>query len=63
MPKLTSKPVRYERVIFDRFACSILDLQQRCRSIEYAALGMKKFTPMLLFVDINDLCEGVRFLL
>ena len=63
MPKLTNNPVRYERVASDRLTCGILDLGQRCDSIEYAALGIKIFTLMLLFVDTNDLCEVVRFLL
>ena len=63
MPKLTSNPVCYERVAFNCFARGILDLEQRCGSIECAALGIKYLTPMLLFVDTNDLCEIVRFLL
>ena len=63
MPKLTGNPVRYERVASDCFARGILDLEQRCGSIECAALGIKNFTPMLLFVDTDDLCEVVRSLL
>ena len=40
MPKLTSKPVRYERVASDRFTHGILDLEQKRGSIDYAALGI-----------------------
>ena len=40
MPKLTSKPVRYERVASDRFTRGILDLEQKRGSIDYAALGI-----------------------
>ena len=40
MPKLTRKPVRYERVGSDRFTRGILDLEQKRGSIDYAALGI-----------------------
>ena len=63
MPKLTGDPVRYERVASDCFTRGILDLEQRCGSIECAAFGIKNLTPMLLFMDTNDLCEVIRFLL
>ena len=63
MLKLTIKPVGYERVTSDRFARDILDLEQRCGSIEYATLGRKSFTLMLSLVDTNNVCEVVRFLL
>ena len=63
MPKLTSKPVRYERAGSDRFTRGILDLEQRRGSIDYAALGIQSFTLMLLFVNMNDVCEVVRSLL
>ena len=63
MPKLTSKPVRYERVISDRIARGILDLEQRRSSIKYAALCIQSFTLVLPLVDMNNVCEVVRFLL
>ena len=63
MPKPTIKPVGYERVTSDRFPRGILDLEQRCGSIEYATLSRKSFTLVLLLVDTNNMCEVVRFLL
>ena len=63
MPKLTSKPVRYERVGSDRFTGGILDLEQRRGSIDYAALGIQSFTLVLLLVNTNNVCEVVRSLL
>ena len=63
MPKLTSKPVRYERVASDGFTRGILDLEQRCGSIDYAALGIESFTLVLLLVNTNNVCEVVCFLL
>ena len=63
MPKLTSKPVRYERVASDRFNRGILDLEQRRGSIDYAALGIQSLTLVLLLVNTNNVCEDVRFLL
>ena len=63
MPKFTIKPVSYERVTSDRFARGTFDLEQRCGSFDYTAVGIKDFTLMLLFVDTVDLCEVFRFLL
>ena len=63
MPKLTSKPAHYECVTSDHFARGILDLEQRSGSIDYVPFGIKNFTLVLLFVDTNDLCEVVCFLL
>ena len=63
MPKLTSKPVRYERVGSDRFTRGILDLEQRRSSIDYAALAIQNFTLMLLLVNANNVYEVVRSLL
>ena len=59
MPKLTSKPVRYERVTSDRFARCILDLEQRHGSINYAVLCIQSFTSVLLLVDMNKLYDFV----
>ena len=63
MPKLTSKPVHYEHVASDRFVRGILDMEQRHSSIMYAALCIQSFTSVLLLVDMNNMCEVVRFLL
>ena len=63
MPKLTGKPIRYERVTSGRFTGGILDLEQRRSSIDHAALGIESFTLVLLLVNTNNVCEVVRFLL
>ena len=63
MPKLTSKPVRYERVGSDRFTRGILDLEQRRSSVDYAALAIQSFTLMLLLMNANNVYETVRSLL
>ena len=63
MPKLASKPVRYERVGSDRFTGGILDLEQRRNSVDYAALAIQSFTLMLLLMNANNVYEIVRSLL
>ena len=63
MPKLTSNPVCYERVAFDRFTRGILDLEQKRGNIDYAALRIQGLALVLLLVDTNNVCKIVHSLL